>query len=386
MDKKKNIKINYNLLIKKAEGFLTEKEKEEFDHWYEASPSENRECSQEVVEGHRRKMQMLFAKKTGSQKDQSASQKIVRKLYWRVGMAASVVILLSLGIYFYDSFIPGDASDATFHPGSGTSIEIGSSKAVLTLEDGTEVSLKKGETYTSGNASSDGESLLYGKGQKGTKAYNELTVPRGGEFFVLLADSTKVWLNSDTKIKYPDAFTDGQPRIVELLYGEAFFEVSPAAMHGGSTFKVTTRNQEIEVLGTQFNVAAYREDRAVTSTLVEGKVAVRNGNVKKELSPGEQAAVTAKDSEILISKVDVYNYTVWKKGLFSFDNKPLKDMMQVLARWYDMEVKFENREVEDLRFSGLFGRDQEIDEILSQISDYANDVQFEIKGKEVIVK
>ncbi|MGS2741849.1 FecR family protein [Sinomicrobium sp. M5D2P17] len=376
MDKKQNIKIEFNLIIKKLEGVLTEKEKEEFDRWYAAASPEDLERFRDIEDFHLRNNRMPFAGKAVPQKDQSKSPEGKQKPYWWLGVAASVALLVSLGIYFYDHLIPGSMPEAT--------IEVGSSKAVLTLEDGTEVALKKGEEYTSGNIYSNGAQIVYDTKNTGhAMTYNQLTVPRGGEYFLLLADSTKVWLNSDTKIKYPKTFTDGQPRIVELLYGEAFFEVSPATEHGGSAFKVVTRNQEIEVLGTEFNISAYKEDQAVTSTLVEGKVMVKSGDAKQELTPGDQAVIREGYRGILLRKVDVYNYMAWKEGYFGYEDQTLYEIMQMLSRWYDVKITFANEELKDIRFGGVLSRREPIEGLLQMFS---GDIDYEIQGKQVVIK
>lgn len=378
--------MEFELIIRKLENALTEEEKEIFDQWYAASPK-NRAYFEKRKEYHLRHTRMPFAEKTGEVLEQDVRtsgsqgnkpQQNRQKLYRWLGVAASIVLLVSLGAYFSDYIIPANRAEVTIEPGS--------SKAVLTLGDGTQVVLDKGETYTSDNLSSDGESLIYGTGKEGAETYNELTVPRGGEFFVLLADSTRVWLNSETKIKYPDTFIDGQPRVVELLYGEAFFEVSPAAKHGGSTFKVATRNQEIEVLGTQFNISAYRGDKTVTSTLIEGKVMVSNGGTSKQLKPGEQSVVGEGSAGITITAVDVYNAAAWKEGLFGFENKSLKEVMEVLARWYDIEVEFRNKTLRSRRLGGMLSRRQSIQNILTALSATNEDLNFRVEGKKVIVE
>lgn len=375
--------MEFELIIRKLENALTEEEKEIFDQWYAASPK-NRAYFEKRKEYHLRHTRMPFAEKTGEVLEQDVRtsgsqgnkpQQNRQKLYRWLGVAASIVLLVSLGAYFSDYIIPANRAEVTIEPGS--------SKAVLTLGDGTQVVLDKGETYTSDNLSSDGESLIYGTGKEGAETYNELTVPRGGEFFVLLADSTKVWLNSDTRIKYPRRFTAGAPRTVELIYGEAYFEVSPAAKHGGSSFTVNTRNQEIEVLGTEFNISAYKEDQAVTSTLVEGKVMVKSGDAKQELTPGDQAVIREGYRGILLRKVDIYNYTAWKEGYFGYEDQTLYEIMQMLSRWYDVKVTFENEELKDIRFGGVLSRREPIEGLLQMFS---GDIDYEIQGKQVVIK
>src|SRR5690606_38998329 len=127
---------------------------------------------------------------------------------------------------------------------------------------------------------------------------------------------------------------------------------SSALKHGGSSFRVNTRNQKIEVLGTEFNVSAYKEDDQIVSTLIKGEVVVNNGSFTKDLKPGQQAIVADSTQEITVKEVEVYNYMAWKEGYFGYEDKPLKEIMQMLSRWYDVEVTIENKELEDMRFGG----------------------------------
>ncbi|WP_268223773.1 FecR family protein [Sinomicrobium oceani] len=383
--------MEFVLIIKKLEGTLNPEEKEVFDEWYGQSRS-----NREYFERQRKRFVRTGNLPHGDIDTVKAWGKISRRLHLAAPgyrkrrkkvsfapymVAAGMALLISLSVYFYkDMQTQQDMPQAV--------IEMGSSKAVLTLGDGTEVALRAGEEYSSATASSDGISVTYtGKNApESSVSFNELTVPRGGEFMLQLGDGTRVWLNSDSRIRYPESFADGQPRIVDLVYGEAFFEVSPAEAHGGSAFRVTTRNQEIEVLGTQFNVSAYREDTAVTSTLIEGKVAINNGERHKQLVPGQQSVVTERDPDIVISKVDVYNAMAWKEGLFGFENKTLNEVMDVLGRWYDVQVEFKNKSLMSRRLGGMLSRKQSLQHILNALSAINEDLNFRVEGKTVIVE
>ncbi|WP_396187505.1 FecR family protein, partial [Flavobacterium sp.] len=199
-------------------------------------------------------------------------------------------------------------------------------------------------------------------------------------------DGTKVWLNSETQLKYPVAFTDGATRQIELVYGEAYFEVSPSTKHKGAKFKVLNQSQEVQVLGTQFNIKAYRDETNVYTTLVEGKVAVSNSKINKILKPSEKSNLNLLEKTIAISKVDVYNEISWKDGVFSFRKKPLGEIMKVLSRWYDIEVQFENQDSKNARFNGVLGKEQKIEDILKRIKKFKVIKDYEIKNKKVIIK
>ena len=266
-------------------------------------------------------------------------------------------------------------------------IEIGSTKATLTLSNGTDVVLKYGKKYKSNIAQSDDNGLVYNPAfEKGSEiTYNYVTVPRGGEFYVKLEDGTKVWLNSESKLKYPTSFVPGKTRTIELLYGEAYFDVSPSSAHEGASFKVLKDKQEITVLGTQFNLKAYEDEDTIYTTLVEGKVNVQVDAQQITLSPKEQAVVHFDSSKIQVNDVDVYSAIAWKKGIFSFKNMPLEEIMKVLARWYDIEVIFKNPSVSNSSFDGVLRKNQHIEAILESIK-ITNGINYEIEKNKVIFK
>lgn len=266
-------------------------------------------------------------------------------------------------------------------------IKKGTSKAILTLANGTEIKLDENLNYSNNNAKSNGTEITYNKSEaKAETAYNYLTIPRGGQYHIKLSDGTEVWLNSESQLKYPISFKEGGTRKVELVYGEAYFDVSPSSNHKGVGFKVYNKSQEVQVLGTEFNIKAYKDESRIYTTLVEGKVKVISDKVNKNLIPNQQSDLNVKTNNIKITTVDVYNEVSWKEGLFVFSEKSLKDIMKVLSRWYDMNVVFMDTEIEKEEFNGLLRKDQEIEGILSSIKNFGIIKSYEIKGKEVIIK
>ncbi|WP_035647494.1 FecR family protein [Flavobacterium sp. ASV13] len=302
---------------------------------------------------------------------------------FKVAVAASVAMLISISLLFNTA----KNSKQNIPVVVNKNILIGSDKATLTLEDGSVIELKKGESYNQGNATSNGEKLIYNsKNNAATIANNFLTIPRGGQFFVQLADSTKVWLNSESQLKYPVAFVDGEIRQVELVYGEAYFEVSPSTKHKGSKFKVKTAMQNVEVIGTEFNIKAYRDETAIYTTLVEGKVAVSNASNKEILAPNEQSRISKSDDRIAISEVDVYNEISWRKGLFVFKGMPLKDIARVLSRWYDVDIEFADPALGNVRFNGVLNKNQKLEDILTTIKNINFINAYEKKDNKIIIK
>jgi transmembrane sensor len=270
-------------------------------------------------------------------------------------------------------------------------IQIGTDKATLTLEDGSEVVLEKGHVYASKTANSNGKNIIYKNAQNNAKettiniAYNYLTIPRGGEFFVQLSDSTKVWLNSETKIKFPVKFRKGVVREVELIYGEAYFDVSSSEKHYGASFKVFTQFQVAEVLGTAFNIKAYKDENEIATTLVEGKVSVNLNDKKEILMPTQQLNYNTNNKTFTILTVNTDFETSWHKGYFSFTGKPLKEIMKFISRWYDIDIEFENKLNENIKFNGSLSRNQNIENILLTIKN-TNNINYEIKSDKIIIK
>ncbi|UOY05777.1 DUF4974 domain-containing protein [Muricauda sp. SCSIO 64092] len=299
--------------------------------------------------------------------------------------AAILVVALILG-YFY--FIENrDLNDPVVSsPTIDDTIKPGSDKATLILEDGSVVDLSSEHTYETKNIKSNGKEIVY-SGQENAKdiKYNYLTVPRGGEYFLKLADGTEVWLNSETQLKYPVSFVVDRPREVELIYGEAYFDVSPSIEHNGVKFLVLNQSQKIEVLGTEFNIKAYPDEKNIYSTLVEGSVSVIYGTSRENLAPGQQSILHVESNEVIVDDVDVESEVSWKDGVFIFREKPLKDIMKVISRWYDADVVFENKDLETLRFRGVIGKHQEVEEILS-IMKSTSIKEYEIRDKTILLR
>lgn len=298
--------------------------------------------------------------------------------------AAVILLFLSAGYLYLDKINPFNNTPIIVN----NNIEIGTDKATLTLGDGTNITLEKGLQYISQNIESNGEKIIY-KSSKKTKpeiAYNYLTIPRGGQYHLYLSDGTQVWLNSESKLKYPTLFIDGEIRNVELVYGEAYFDVSPSTKHNGAKFKVLTKTQDVEVLGTEFNIKAYNNENTIYTTLVEGKVAVSNGNVSKILKPEQQSIINQSNSGIAVNSVDIFTETSWKRGVFSFKGKPLKEIFKVLSRWYDFDFIIENKNLNAITFKGVLGRNQNIEEVMSAIKNSSIINNYEIHDKTITIK
>lgn len=267
------------------------------------------------------------------------------------------------------------------------SIEPGARKATLILDDGTRHDLSAGE-----NTSIDAEGIhIVNKGNqlqyfdKEGKAsgmqYNTLKIPRGGEYFLILSDGTKVWLNSETTLRFPVHFAD-DIRSVELI-GEAYFDVSKDTQ---KPFVVSSGNQQVKVMGTQFDISSYPEDPSIYTTLVEGSVEVvrnDNSNEKIILKPNEQSVLNG--TKIQKREVDVSLYVAWKAGRFMFREQSLEVIMKTLSKWYDVQFVFNNEKCKEIRFTGNLDRTADFNSILRKI-ERTNEVKFEIGDNLITIK
>jgi hypothetical protein len=332
------------------------------------------------------------AKKEVSLKLKKAKRKKQKVFFKKTTIAAIVLVLFSVPIYLLTNSNSKSSSENNIMVNQPKlPILPGSNKAILRLDDGEEIELDKGKTYSNAYASSSGEVLKYAnehtKDSQETKVkYNMLTIPRGGQHFVVLADGTQVWLNSESQLKYPVSFKKGETRKVELVYGEAYFDVSPSTSHNGDEFKVHQDGQEVQVLGTEFNIKAYKGESNIYTTLVEGKITLSVQGKKQVLAPSQQSNLNTVTNVVTVAEVDVFNEVSWVKGVFSFDGKPLNEILKVLSRWYDVDLVLADTVVEDEEFNGILSKDQNLEDILATIKSFGTITGYEINGKEIMLK
>lgn len=258
----------------------------------------------------------------------------------------------------------------------------GSTKATLRLAGGETVDIRGDSMQITGKGEShihyEGGKLTYAKKEKAVRlVYNELEVPVAGECSLVLDDGTQVWVNADSRLKYPVQFV-GEERKV-FLEGEAYFIVAKDSL----PFVVSTSRGDIRVLGTTFNVKSYDEEVAMQATLVEGKVLVAQGQKEMELAPGEQGTVT--DAGIMAKRaVDVDEFVGWRKGIYVFKKQPLEDIMRDLSRWYGVSVFFQNEGLKQVSFTGNLKRYDNINEFLD-VLQRTGDVKYRINNNTVII-
>ncbi|RXM43265.1 FecR family protein [Flavobacterium sp. YO12] len=314
--------------------------------------------------------------------------RLSKKPLFKYAAAAMVTSLLAVTFLYKDKiFSTSTEIPAVVVKNDIENIKPGTDKATLTLGDGSKIALEKGTPIKTQNAHINGGEIIYkdSKQNPSKLVYNYLTIPRGGQFVIKLSDGTKVWLNSASQLKFPVAFIEGASRDVELVYGEAYFEVSKSTEHKGAHFQVYNKNQKVEVVGTEFNIKAYNDESNVYTTLVNGKVNVETGNKKLRLSPNQQLNLDLKNNTSIIKTVNAYNEISWKDGVFSFKGKPLKEIMKVISRWYDVDVVFVNKKLENVQFKGSLDKKQSLEEILSIMKSTTID-SYEIKDKTLMIK
>ena len=211
---------------------------------------------------------------------------------------------------------------------------------------------------------------------------NSLATPRGGEFKVTLEDGTEVWLNADTRLRYPENF-EGAERRVELE-GEAYFKV---AKNEDKPFYVVSGGQEVRVYGTEFNINGYAEDTAIRTTLVEGSISLRpiGGNGSElMLTPGSQAVFDKHESRARVQQVDTEVVTSWRSGTFVFEDQTMEQIMQTLSRWYDFLYEFSDPQLASTVFMGSIPRYGSFAEV-AQIFEKMGGIRLRQKADKVII-
>lgn len=317
-------------------------------------------------------------------------------IWWQYAAAAMFILSVSVAAYLWLNKPADRLVVQQREAPNQDDILPGGEKAVLTLADGTEVlldSVNTGVLSQQGNVKitklNNGQ-LSYqftnnsGESNNGEILYNTIVTPRGGQYQIVLADGTKVWLNAASSLRFPATFV-GKAREVELT-GEGYFEV---AHNQAMPFKVTVNGVEVNVLGTHFNISAYPDDANVKTTLLEGSVRIEKDGAGKTISPGEQARISNKSNSanpnISVRKVDVGDVVAWTNGRFIFHDDNIQSVMKQLARWYDVSVSFEG-DITNEEFVGVINRSryENISEILGML-EKTRTVSFVVNRRHVTV-
>lgn len=295
---------------------------------------------------------------------------------WAGGVAAGVAVLCCVWLLC-------QPKEAPRHLAVQEEIVPGSGKAVLTLANGAQIDVLRMEEGR------DGKVLIDVKGQEVEEpdesgaadetVWHTLTVPAGGEFFYELSDSTKVWLNSASELRFPVHFA-GQGTREVYLKGEAFFDV--AKTNGAVPFVVRLSGGDIKVYGTRFLVKNYAGE-PLSAVLTRGCIGFTSSQGRDVLlSPSDRLEVSGENMRI--EQVDTTLYMSWINQMFVFDGQPLEEIMKTLSRWYDMEFTFQTEDLKHIRFSGRLNRYQDIRVLLRTYEQTAG-IRFDIQGRNIII-
>lgn len=323
---------------------------------------------------------------------QTQMQGSSKRSNYRLWMAAAAVLLMMLAaglIFFKSEHLPSLKTVVAYKK---QDILPGGNKAILTLPNGqrvvlTDSTINQLANQTGSTIIKAANGLLIYKanssaGNSGDETeaatFNTISTPRGGQYQVILPDGTHVWLNAASSLKFPAAFK-GKKRLVELT-GEAYFEV---AKNKQMPFMVHAENQEVEVLGTHFNINSYSDELATKTTLLEGSVKVIVQGNQKVLTPGEQAQISKGTKAIKVTPVSIEEAIAWKNGYFVFNDEKLESIMHRVSRWYDVDYQFTGNQG-SLSFLGVIERSKNISSLLKVLESTGN-VHFKIEGRKIIV-
>lgn len=315
-----------------------------------------------------------------------------RLSFYRFTAAAAILVIGAMALIFYKGIsLTGSSKQITAYKND---VRAGGNKAYLTLANGKRISLSDvshgdiaDQAGVKVTKSASGELIYTIEKTKGSSrnilGFNTIETPKGGQYQISLPDGTRVWLNSASSLTYPVCFAAQAERRVELK-GEAYFEVFKDKVH---PFKVKSAGQEIEVLGTHFNVNSYPDENSTKTTLLEGSVQISNPLPGAKhppviLKPGQQSVLTGQ--RINVKEVDPNDAIDWKNGEFVFTNEPLPAILRKVARWYNVEIVYDGPLVSPPTFTGSVSKFDKVSSVLHML-EKASEVRFSIEGRVIKV-
>ncbi|MGN6396664.1 MAG: FecR family protein [Mucilaginibacter sp.] len=360
------------LFSKYNDGTATEEERALLEAWYlQYNEKEPYQLSRKNIQAVKNE---IFRRLPGNQGQ-------FFKIGIRLAAAAVLIgILFAVTLLFFVNHRPCKSSALAYDLPPGTN------KAVLTLANGKQLNLSdasNGHLYQQQGVkiikSQSGQVVFDYSGDEAVAEQNTITTPNGGQWRIKLPDGSQVWLNAASSLTFPTSFHHSVNRIVKLS-GEGYFEVAKDATH---PFIVISGNQQVEVLGTHFNINSYPDEPAMKTTLLEGRVKVSLPGHKNDrvLEPGKQAVVTSNGIEI--NNVDTDVAIAWKQGDFRFDAEPVSSAMRKLARWYNVEVQYQGQ-VKDEKIDGIVSRNKNISQVIKAL-EATKTVHFKLEGRRITV-
>lgn len=370
-------------------GDITEEERQELEDWCKETP-QNRNLFEQICQEDLFSKERSVYEKIDDTKALRTFEKHVRKVstrgFGRWWKYAAVLLLPILVVGLWK--LVYEVEQVPVVTSSVSQIQPGCSRAVLVLDDGRTVFLKEEEEGVISEdkgimVTGERDRLVYtsseGKNVDELR-FNELEIPRGGEYKVRLADGTLVYLNSATRMKYPVKFDEKERKV--YLSGEAYFEV---VKDPERPFFVEMEGVEVRVYGTSFNVNTHQKGN-VQTVLVKGSIGVKvlSSGMESVIRPGQMAEFKQGNTKVDVKDVNVAVYTDWKDGIFRFENQRLEDILTVLSNWYDVDIFYQTVSVKELHFSGYMERYKDVSVILEAIT-LSTGVTFSIQGKTIIV-
>lgn len=302
----------------------------------------------------------------------------IKRHWWKI--AASLLMLLGIRLFTHKTNAPQPVTalhnaPITQHYG-----------AILTLSNGEQIPL---DSQTNGTIARQGmmqvlkhpDGTLSYTGSKSNnpeEIYNSVSTPPGSQYHLILPDGTGVWLNAASAIRYPLTFSGGKRKVD--ISGEAFLDV---AHNTGVPFEVNAGDMQVQVLGTAFNIMAYKDEGCIKTTLVNGAVKVMKGGSSRQLQPGIQAILPAGENNFRLEKADMKEVLAWKEGEFRFYEAEIPSIMRQVARWYDVEIVYKG-DIPRNKFYGVIPRQHSVSQLL-EVLEMTHNVHFSITGRKIIV-
>ncbi len=388
----------FNKLVKKyISGKANQQETTFLENYYnhfENADSKLSHLSDTEFDDTKRKMKekILSAALPGNKAKASRKMAIVFHLfknYKQITVAASVAGILIVSAIFLLHKAGNDAVADNRKPTvekRQPSIIPGQDKALLTLADGSVIPLDSAgngvlasQNYAS--VTNNNGKLIYNALDTAdvlSTVFNTISTPRGGQYQIVLADGTKVWLNAASSLQYPVAFNGNERRV--LLNGEAYFEV---AKNKSKPFIVQVKDVNVTVLGTHFNIMSYDDEDRIATTLLEGSVNIAKAGVSKLILPGQQMRFYKSGKNELKDNADIEQAVAWKNGKFNFADADIKTIMRQLSRWYNIDVVYD-AQLPDANFGGILGRKEDVGQLL-KVFELTGRVHFKIEGTKITV-
>lgn len=379
------------IILRQLLGTASEEERQWLEAWRKESAEHDamylRLTSPAHLEAEWHKRQAVNCQRAAKQMQDRIGRKSssrILPLFYRT--AAAIVLLVLGGVlthYLLEDSTESSSLALVKEEAELQQVSPGQTKAVVTLPSGEEITV--GQSLTA----ADMASLLSPQQRDDVSGHAPsesspitLSVPRGGEFKIELEDGTEVWLNAQSRLIYPETFSHEERRV--QLEGEAYFKVAKDA---SKPFFVETYNQQIRVLGTEFNINSYQEDNTVQTTLVTGRIAMQQkGDDSREmiLTPGHQAVFDKGQQSMKVKRVDTEVVTSWKEGMFVFEDQNLASIMLTLSRWYDFTYEFLDHKAATTVFMGRIPRYVDFQDVIS-IIEASGGLHLELKQRKLTI-